>query len=57
MAKRIPDFASEEEERKFWETHDAMEYINWNNAKPFVDKVFKDKKKTNQILDDLLKRK
>lgn len=31
--KMIPKFSSEEEERKFWETHDSTEYINWSKAK------------------------
>ena len=25
--KPIPDFASEAEEREFWETHDSTEYL------------------------------
>ncbi len=31
--KPIPKFASESEERKFWETHDSSEYMNWSEAK------------------------
>ena len=30
--KRIPSFASEDEEREFWATHDSTEYINWDEA-------------------------
>jgi len=44
MTKKIPDFKSKEEEEKFWKTHDAREYINWENAGAFVDSVFKDRK-------------
>jgi predicted DNA binding CopG/RHH family protein len=31
--KTIPSFKSEKEEKKFWETHDSSEYINWRDAK------------------------
>jgi hypothetical protein len=27
-----PKFKSETEERKFWETHDSTDYIDWNKA-------------------------
>lgn len=30
--KPIPSFRSETEERKFWETHDSAEYLNWDLA-------------------------
>ena len=30
--KPIPTFASEEEERLFWETHDSFDYVDWDNA-------------------------
>jgi len=30
--KKIPDFASEEEERAFWERHDSAEYVDWSRA-------------------------
>jgi predicted DNA binding CopG/RHH family protein len=30
--KSIPTFKTEVEERKFWETHDSAEYINWSKA-------------------------
>lgn len=30
--KPIPKFASEAEERKFWETHDSTPYVDWSNA-------------------------
>ena len=28
----IPDFATEAEEREFWETHDSTEYLDWSKA-------------------------
>jgi predicted DNA binding CopG/RHH family protein len=39
MSKRlkpIPAFASEAEERKFWETHDSADYVDWSKAKRTV---------------------
>lgn len=30
--KPIPRFASEEEERAFWESHDSGEYVDWSLA-------------------------
>ena len=30
--KEIPVFATEEEERRFWETHDTTEYLDWTQA-------------------------
>ena len=33
MAKQIPKFKNENEERKFWESHDSTEFINWKQAK------------------------
>ena len=30
--KPIPSFKSEAEERKFWETHDTTEYLDWSKA-------------------------
>lgn len=31
--KSIPTFKSENEERKFWATHDSTDYIDWSKAK------------------------
>jgi predicted DNA binding CopG/RHH family protein len=31
--KAIPEFRSEAEERKFWETHDTAEYVDWKRAR------------------------
>ena len=33
MRKKIPEFKNEDEEREFWATHDATEYIDWQKAK------------------------
>lgn len=30
--KEIPTFATEEEEREFWATHDSTEYVDWDEA-------------------------
>ena len=32
VLKPIPSFKSEPEERKFWETHDSTDYIDWSTA-------------------------
>lgn len=31
--KKIPDFKSEDEERRFWATADSTEYLDWPAAK------------------------
>ncbi len=31
--KPIPKFASEAEERAFWETHDTTDYLDWSKAR------------------------
>jgi predicted DNA binding CopG/RHH family protein len=30
--KPIPTFKTEAQERKFWETHDTADYLNWSKA-------------------------
>jgi predicted DNA binding CopG/RHH family protein len=30
----IPAFASEDEEREFWATHDSTQYVDWSKARP-----------------------
>ncbi len=32
MKKKIPEFSSEEEERKFWQQNDSSEYLDWSDA-------------------------
>jgi predicted DNA binding CopG/RHH family protein len=34
--KEIPNFKTEDEEREFWGTHDSMDYIDWDKAKPMM---------------------
>ncbi len=33
MKKKIPEFKSEEDERKFWATADSTEYLDWTAGK------------------------
>lgn len=30
--KKMPEFKTEAEERKFWESHDSTEYMDWSRA-------------------------
>ena len=32
-SKYIPKFKSEDEEREFWATHDATDYVDWKAAR------------------------
>jgi hypothetical protein len=32
ILKPLPTFADEAEERRYWETHDSTEYVNWEKA-------------------------
>lgn len=34
--KQIPHFNTEDEERKFWDTHDSTEYVDWSKAQKVV---------------------
>ena len=34
--KAVPHFRSEAEERRFWETHDSTDYVDWTQAKEAV---------------------
>jgi len=34
--KAIPSFATEAEERAFWESHDSSEYMDWSKAAKVV---------------------
>jgi len=36
MKKRIPKFKTEEQERRFWQTHDSTEYVDWSEAETLV---------------------
>ena len=35
MKKAIPKFKNEQQERKFWQSHDSTEYVDW----PIAQKV------------------
>jgi predicted DNA binding CopG/RHH family protein len=30
--KKVPRFKNEAEERRFWETHDSTDYVDWSKA-------------------------
>ena len=34
--KTVPKFRSEEEERRFWATHDSADYVDWSRARDVV---------------------
>ncbi|VAX09568.1 FIG01007157: hypothetical protein [hydrothermal vent metagenome] len=34
--KAVPQFANEEEERRFWEQTDSSDYLDWNRAQQVV---------------------
>ena len=34
--KQLPTFKNEDEEREFWATHDATEFLDWSKAKRAV---------------------
>ena len=34
--KKIPKFANEAAERRFWQTHDSAEYMDWSDAEAVV---------------------
>ncbi len=36
MKKRIPKFKNEDEERRFWASHDSTEFVSWKGAKKVV---------------------
>ncbi len=39
MKKRlrsVPDFANENDERRFWEKHDSSDYLDWKQAQQVV---------------------
>jgi len=33
MKKKLPEFKNEDEERKFWDTADSTEYVDWQAGK------------------------
>lgn len=30
--KTLPEFSNEKEEKRFWETHDSTDYLDWKQA-------------------------
>lgn len=46
MAKPLPKFENEDEEREFWATHDSTDYIDWEKAKPAIFPKLKPSTKT-----------
>jgi predicted DNA binding CopG/RHH family protein len=46
MAKRIPQFNDEDEEREFWAAHDSTEYLDWRKAERAVFPNLKHSTKT-----------
>ncbi len=34
--KKIPKFANEQEERRFWEQNDSADYLDWSEAESVV---------------------
>lgn len=34
--KKVPEFANEQEERRFWEQNDSSDYLDWSKAQPVV---------------------
>jgi len=36
MKKKIPKFANEAEERRFWQQHDSSEYLDWSDTEEIV---------------------
>ena len=36
MKNKMPHFKNEDEERKFWTSHDSSEYVDWKKAKRVI---------------------
>lgn len=34
--KPVPQFANEQEERRYWDTHDSTEHLDWHQAKQTI---------------------
>lgn len=47
--KKIPKFKTEEEEFKFWSTHDSTEYVDYSTAKKILFSELKPSTKTISI--------
>ncbi len=46
---RIPKFRNEDEERKFWASHDSTDYIDWSEAREVIMPNLKPTLKTISI--------
>ena len=46
MKKQIPTFKNEAQERRFWQTHDSTEYVDWSEAETLVMPRLKPSTKT-----------
>ncbi|MBW7908115.1 MAG: BrnA antitoxin family protein [Kiritimatiellae bacterium] len=46
MKKKIPKFKTEAEERRFWQTHDSTDYIDWSKAEVAIMPNLKPSTKT-----------
>ena len=36
MKKKIPKFKTEAQERRFWQTHDSSQYVDWSEGEEVV---------------------
>lgn len=34
--KKLPTFTNEAEERRFWQTHDSTDYVDWSSAEKTI---------------------
>lgn len=46
MKNPLPEFQNEDEEREFWATHDATDYVDWDRAQMTVFPKLKPTTKT-----------
>ena len=44
--KAVPEFANEDEERRFWEQYDSSDYLDWSQAQQVVMPKLKPTTKT-----------
>ena len=49
MKKKTPKFRNQDEERRFWATHDSTEFVDWSKAKRTVMPNLKPSLKTISI--------
>lgn len=46
MKKKIPVFKTEAEERRFWQTHSSVDYMDWSSAEEVILPKLKPSTKT-----------